>query len=356
MAETVTARRVARPTAPARTPLSCTPAPSGSRSTTVLRAEMARGGLQPGAFLDLNELASRLGVSRTPLREALLHLESQGFVTVLPRRGFRLNALTLDDIRHFYEIIGALEAAALRSVGPSLGPADFARMRALDAAMAEAVAARDFDRYYEANLAFHDVYLRPQRQRAPRLAGPPPEAAPLRLAPPRDDGAGLGAAFGRRARGLPRACSSRARSTTPPRTCSTCTGPSRSRSPSSRRTTSPAGPRRPDAHRPRLQRAALLGPRRPGRAHHGLHEGLPALLRLVPQPGEPVALARVRPPAPPLHELRALHRGRTRQPRRHRSQRGRRGGLPHRRAAGRGRARGAGGAGGVAAARPDLLR
>ncbi|MHB1095599.1 MAG: GntR family transcriptional regulator [Gemmatimonadaceae bacterium] len=126
----------------------------------VLRAQMATGELQPGAFLDLNELAHRLGVSRTPLREALLNLESQGFVTVLPRRGFRLNELTLEDIRSFYEIIGALEAAALRTVGFSLGPLDFARMRALDAAMAEAVAARDFDRYYDANLAFHDVYLR----------------------------------------------------------------------------------------------------------------------------------------------------------------------------------------------------
>jgi DNA-binding GntR family transcriptional regulator len=124
-----------------------------------LRDQMSSGGLQPGAFLDLNDLAGRLGVSRTPLRDALLHLESQGFVTVLPRRGFRLNALTLDDIRHYYEIIGALEAAALRSAGPSLGPADFARMRQLDAAMADAVAARDFDRYYDANLAFHDVYL-----------------------------------------------------------------------------------------------------------------------------------------------------------------------------------------------------
>jgi DNA-binding GntR family transcriptional regulator len=125
-----------------------------------LRAEMAKGGLQPGAFLDLNELADRLGVSRTPLREALLNLESQGFVTVLPRRGFQLNELTLDDIRHFYDIIGALEAATLRTVGFSLGPADFARMRALDAEMAQAVAARDFDRYYDANLAFHDVYLK----------------------------------------------------------------------------------------------------------------------------------------------------------------------------------------------------
>jgi DNA-binding GntR family transcriptional regulator len=125
-----------------------------------LRNQMSRGGLQPGVFLDLNELAGRLGISRTPLREALLYLESQGFVTILPRRGFRLNALTLDDIRHYYDIIGALEATALKHAGPSLGPADFARMRQLDTAMAKAVAARSFDRYYEANLAFHDVYLR----------------------------------------------------------------------------------------------------------------------------------------------------------------------------------------------------
>lgn len=124
-----------------------------------LRNEMARGGLQPGAYLDLNELAARLGVSRTPLREALLNLESQGFVTVLPRRGFRLNELTLADIRHFYEIIGALEASALRGVGLDLTDADFAHMRALDSEMARAVAQRDFDRYYTANLAFHDVYL-----------------------------------------------------------------------------------------------------------------------------------------------------------------------------------------------------
>jgi len=145
-------------------PATRSPSPLNLRSLRTqvydfLRAEMAKGGLQPGEFLDLNELASRLGVSRTPLREALLHLESQGFVSILPRRGFTLNELTLDDIRHFYEIIGALEAAALRSVGHSLAAADFARMRTLDAAMTKAVAARDFDRYYDANLAFHDVYL-----------------------------------------------------------------------------------------------------------------------------------------------------------------------------------------------------
>ena len=97
-----------------------------------LRDEMNRGDLQPGAVLDLNALAERLGISRTPLREALLQLESQGFVTVVPRRGFRLNPLTLADIRHYYEIVGALEAATLKDHGAALTRADIARMRQLN--------------------------------------------------------------------------------------------------------------------------------------------------------------------------------------------------------------------------------
>jgi len=124
-----------------------------------LRNEMNRGGLQPGSFLDLNHLAKRIGVSRTPLREALLHLEIQGFVTVLPRRGFRLNPLSLADIQNYFEIIGALESATMLSVGAMLGPEDLARMRELNRAMAEAVAANDFTAYYELNMAFHEVYL-----------------------------------------------------------------------------------------------------------------------------------------------------------------------------------------------------
>jgi DNA-binding GntR family transcriptional regulator len=124
-----------------------------------LRNEMNRGGLQPGAFLDLNQLAKKLGVSRTPLREALLHLETLGFVTVLPRKGFRLNPLSLDDIRHYFEIIGALESATMKSVGHELGAADIALMHQLNASMTEAVAANDFALYYDLNLAFHEVYL-----------------------------------------------------------------------------------------------------------------------------------------------------------------------------------------------------
>lgn len=124
-----------------------------------LRDEMSRGTLKAGSFLDLDRLAARLMVSRTPLREALLHLETQGFVTVIPRKGFRLNPLSIDDIRHYFEIIGALESATMKAVGRGLGPDDIARMHELNGAMVEAVAAGDFNLYYDLNLAFHEVYL-----------------------------------------------------------------------------------------------------------------------------------------------------------------------------------------------------
>ena len=71
------------------------------------------GRLRPGAFLNLNDISRELGMSRTPLRDALFQLESEGFVTIFPRRGVVVNSLTLEKIRNIYEILGALESAAL---------------------------------------------------------------------------------------------------------------------------------------------------------------------------------------------------------------------------------------------------
>ena len=124
-----------------------------------LRGEMNRGGLRPGAFIDLNELALRLGISRTPLRDAVLQLEVEGFVTILPRRGIRVNDLSIEDIRDLYEIVGALESAAVLAMAARLVPEDICRLRALNQEMAKAVASNDFDLYYQNNLAFHEVFL-----------------------------------------------------------------------------------------------------------------------------------------------------------------------------------------------------
>ena len=124
-----------------------------------LRTLMNQGRLRPGHYLDLNALAEEIGISRTPLRDALLRLEAEGFIEIQSRKGVRIAALTLDWIRDIYEILGGLESAALTSVAERITPETTARMRALNEEMVRALDASDFSRFYDANLAFHDAYL-----------------------------------------------------------------------------------------------------------------------------------------------------------------------------------------------------
>ena len=124
-----------------------------------LRQSLQGGALRPGDPVKLDALAARLGVSRTPLREALLQLELEGFVVIKPRSGIRVRRLTATDIRNLYQMIGSLEASVLEVERPALDAAVLGRMRELNEEMKAAVAAGDFDRYYGANLALHDAYL-----------------------------------------------------------------------------------------------------------------------------------------------------------------------------------------------------
>ncbi len=124
-----------------------------------LREQMRTGVLRPGSVIDMEETSGRLGVSKTPLRDALLLLEMEGFVSILPRRKVIVNPLTLQDIRDFYEILGALEATALGAAFDRLGEAELSLMETLNAEMKQAIDQDDFDLYYEKNLAFHNVFL-----------------------------------------------------------------------------------------------------------------------------------------------------------------------------------------------------
>jgi DNA-binding GntR family transcriptional regulator len=124
-----------------------------------LREKMRTGEISPGSEINLDETSRKLGVSRTPLRDALLELEMEGFVTIYPRRGVVVNRLFLRDIRNFYEIIGALESAALVSAFDKLGTREVRSMERLIERMTKALGTGDFDRYYRYNLAFHKTYL-----------------------------------------------------------------------------------------------------------------------------------------------------------------------------------------------------
>ncbi len=124
-----------------------------------LREEMHRGEILPGSVINMEETAKKLGVSRTPLRDALLQLEKEDFVSILPRRGVVVNVLTLEDIKNYYQIIGSLESTALLLAAPKIKKADIQLMERLIEGMRKAIEDDDFDLYYEKNLRFHNVFL-----------------------------------------------------------------------------------------------------------------------------------------------------------------------------------------------------
>ncbi len=128
-----------------------------------LQNEIQAGRLLPGAYIKLNEISTRLGVSKTPLRDAIIQMECEGFVSILPRRGVLLKRLTLDEIRDILQILGALESAVLRSVFDQITSHRIAKMEKLNRDMRRCIQEKSFEdfdsQYYFLNIAFHDIFL-----------------------------------------------------------------------------------------------------------------------------------------------------------------------------------------------------
>ena len=99
---------------------------------------------KPGEFVNLNLISQKLGVSRTPLREALIVLEAEGFVQILPKRGIYIKPLTLQDTYNLYEAIGALESSIIMSVWSKI---DENFIRTLERINGEIAACTDYARH-----------------------------------------------------------------------------------------------------------------------------------------------------------------------------------------------------------------
>lgn len=106
------------------------------------------------------EIADRLGMSRTPVREALIRLEAEGLVELIPRRGVRVLPIAASDMREIYEILTALEpdaAAALARRNPSAH--DIAPLQDATQTMEEALQSGDLNAWAEADDRFHRTLL-----------------------------------------------------------------------------------------------------------------------------------------------------------------------------------------------------
>src|SRR5919197_3923039 len=103
-----------------------------------LREEIISGSLTPGAELQEMALAESLGVSRGPIREAIGRLAAEGLVTVRPRRGAVVRALSKEEFLEAYQVREALEPMAVRLAVPKLTDADFGELNRLNYEMAAA--------------------------------------------------------------------------------------------------------------------------------------------------------------------------------------------------------------------------
>src|SRR5829696_1672199 len=93
-----------------------------------LREDILRGTIPPGQPLRQEELARRFGVSRLPVRDALLRLEAEGLVVVFPNRGAFVVSLSAAEVREIYDLRVLLEGDVLERAVPRVATADWRRI------------------------------------------------------------------------------------------------------------------------------------------------------------------------------------------------------------------------------------
>lgn len=120
-----------------------------------VRAAILDGDLAPGAVMSQVALAEELGISRTPLREALRMLQSEGLVDGQPNRRVRVAAMTAADLEALCIIRVTLEAEALRLSVPLMTSHEIARLEGYMAEMAHYAEEKDYRRWTEPHHRFH---------------------------------------------------------------------------------------------------------------------------------------------------------------------------------------------------------
>ena len=129
-------------------------------TVTRLRALITEGELLPGARIPERHLCDRFGISRTPLREALKVLASEGLVELLPHRGARVTRPSEAELRDGFELVAALEGLAGELACARIGAAELAHIEALHAQMTEHYRRRELTQYFACNQAIHEAINR----------------------------------------------------------------------------------------------------------------------------------------------------------------------------------------------------
>lgn len=135
-----------------------------------LRDYIVVGPLSEGARIPERQLCELFGISRTPLREALKVLASEGFVDLLPNRGARVRTLSEQDIRELFDLMAGLEALAGRLACEFITDDEVAEIERLHHEMYAFYLRKESDGYYRANQMIHTRIVQASRNAALSMA------------------------------------------------------------------------------------------------------------------------------------------------------------------------------------------
>lgn len=122
-----------------------------------LEDQINSGQLLPGDALDERELASRFGVSRTPVREAITQLAAQGLVTAAPRQGVLVARMSIKELLAMFELLAELEAICAKYCARRITALQRERLMVIHQTSLAHVEADDVIRYSQSNVDFHAV-------------------------------------------------------------------------------------------------------------------------------------------------------------------------------------------------------
>jgi len=122
-----------------------------------LREQIFSKHLAPGSWLDEQSLAEEFGISRTPMREAIKVLASEGLVTIKMRRGAYVTEVARTDLEQIFTILSLLEGQAAKETATKATEAELNQLDDLHHRLEKAAADRDLEQFFEINVKFHEL-------------------------------------------------------------------------------------------------------------------------------------------------------------------------------------------------------
>ncbi len=130
------------------------------RILETIRDAIISGALKPGEKVAEPELAERFGISRTPIREAFRQLESEGYLTVIPRKGAVVVSFSQRDVEEFYAIKSILEGYAARKACEKLTDREIVKLEGINEKLRTLADEGDIKHFFKIHNDFHDLFIR----------------------------------------------------------------------------------------------------------------------------------------------------------------------------------------------------